>query len=91
MIDKLLVQPLQIVVGELPGAFGAYRDSYELYDRAASKVKNIHVIKGAQHYDLYDQPKTVEEACSFLIPFYQKHLWLSICIIIVYKIFIISW
>ncbi len=83
-MDKLLVQPLQIVIGEIPGAFGAYRDAYEMYDRAASKYKNVHVIKGACHYDLYDKPKPVEEAVSVLVPFFRKYLWFTIQYILIY-------
>ena len=54
LIEKLLIQPIQVIVGEKVGAFGAYRDAYEIFDRAASKEKNVHVIKDATHYDLYD-------------------------------------
>ncbi|MET9327661.1 alpha/beta hydrolase [Tsukamurella sp. NPDC003166] len=73
-VEKLLTQPLCIVVGDKPGAFGAYRDGYELLRRAASKDKQIVVAEGWSHYDLYDKPEPVKIALDALIPFYQKHL-----------------
>nr|WP_308014697.1 alpha/beta hydrolase [Nocardia coffeae] len=73
-VEVLLTQPLCIVVGDKPGAFGAYRDGVELYRRAASKDKELVVAEGWSHYDLYDQPEPVAIALSHLIPFYKKHL-----------------
>ncbi len=74
LAEHLLTQPLQIVIGEIPGGFGSYRDGYELYSKAASKDKNLFVVKGASHYDLYDQPEPVAQALEKIIPFFQKHL-----------------
>lgn len=73
-VEVLLTQPLCIVVGDKPGAFGAYRDGVELYRRAASKDKQLVVAEGFSHYDLYDKPEPVGLALRALIPFYQKHL-----------------
>lgn len=74
LAEKLLTQPLQIIVGEKVGNFGSYRDGFELYTKAASKDKNLHVVKNTSHYDLYDKPEAVAEAISVLVPFYDKHL-----------------
>jgi len=74
LADQLLTQPLLIIVGDKVGAFGSYRDGFELYNKAASKNKNIYVVKGASHYDLYDQPKVTYEALLQLIPFFKKNL-----------------
>jgi fermentation-respiration switch protein FrsA (DUF1100 family) len=74
LADKLLNQPLFIVVGDRVGAFGSYRDGFELYNKAMSKDKHIHVVHGASHYDLYDQPAATTEALEQLIPFFNKHL-----------------
>ena len=63
-----------VIVGDRVGAFGSYRDGYELFNRAASQDKQIHVVQGASHYDLYDQPKATGEALQQLIPFFRKHL-----------------
>lgn len=74
LAEVLLTQPMCIVVGDKPGAFGAYRDGCEIVERAASKEKELVVAEGWSHYDLYDQPKPVKIALDKLIPFYKKHL-----------------
>ncbi|SFE66990.1 hypothetical protein SAMN05518672_10918 [Chitinophaga sp. CF118] len=74
LAEVLLTQPLMVVVGDKVGAFGSYRDGFELFNKAASANKKIHVVKGASHYDLYDQPKAMKEALTQLIPFYKEHL-----------------
>ncbi|TXS92044.1 alpha/beta hydrolase [Parahaliea maris] len=72
--EVLLTQPLMIVIGDKPGGFGAYRDGWELYGRAASKEKQIVVAEGWSHYDLYDRPEPVDFALSRVIPFFREHL-----------------
>lgn len=74
LAEKLLTQPLQIIAGEKVGGFGSYRDAFELYGKAASTEKNLHIVKDTSHYDLYDKPEAMAEALSKLVPFYQKHL-----------------
>jgi fermentation-respiration switch protein FrsA (DUF1100 family) len=74
LAEVLLTQPICIVVGDKPGAFGGYRDGCEIVERAASKEKQLVVAEGWSHYDLYDQPKPVKIALDKLIPFYKKHL-----------------
>ncbi|MFI7529309.1 alpha/beta hydrolase [Nocardia salmonicida] len=72
--EILLTQPLCIVVGDKPGAFGAYRDAFELYERAASDDKELVVLEGVSHYELYDQPEATSQALDHLVPFFKKHL-----------------
>lgn len=72
--ETLLTQPLLVVIGDKPGAFGAYRDGWELYGRAASQAKQIFVAEGWSHYDLYDQPEPVTLAMAQIIPFFKQHL-----------------
>lgn len=74
LAEVLLTQPMCIVVGDKPGAFGAYRDGAEIVERAASTEKELVVAEGWSHYDLYDQPEPVKIALDKLIPFYKKHL-----------------
>ncbi|NED37143.1 alpha/beta hydrolase [Streptomyces sp. SID8499] len=74
LAEVLLTQPLQIIVGDVPGGFGSYRDGFELFDRARSEKKDIFVVKGASHYDLYDQPKYVDQAFEKITPFFQQNL-----------------
>lgn len=73
LVEELLTQPLQIVIGSVPGAFGSFKDGHELYERAKCE-KDLFVVEGATHYDLYDQPGPVGQAVDKLVPFYQKHL-----------------
>ncbi|PZO68303.1 MAG: alpha/beta hydrolase [Paracoccus denitrificans] len=75
LADQLLTQPLQIIIGGgQPGMFGSYRDGFALFDKARSAEKSLHIVPGATHYDLYDQPKPVDEAVEVLKGFYAEHL-----------------
>ncbi|SDE88698.1 alpha/beta hydrolase [Myxococcus virescens] len=74
LAEVLLTQPLLVVIGDKPGGFGAYRDGQEIYGRAASKQKELVVVEGASHYDLYDKPEPVAEALEKVVPFFTKHL-----------------
>lgn len=72
--EVLLTQPLMVVIGGKPGGFGAYRDGWEIYGRAASKDKHIFVAEGWSHYDLYDRPEPVALAMAKVAPFFKQHL-----------------
>lgn len=72
--EMLLTQPLMVVIGDKVGGFGAYRDGWEIYGRAASKNKHIVVAEGWSHYDLYDQPEPVALALAKLLPFFKENL-----------------
>ncbi len=75
LADKLLTQPLQVIVGGgQVGAFGSYRDGFELFNKARSDKKNILVVPGATHYDLYDQPEAVNQAVAKLKDFFGENL-----------------
>ncbi|MFT4148653.1 MAG: alpha/beta hydrolase [Paracoccaceae bacterium] len=75
MAEKLLTQPLQIIVGGgQAGAFGSYRDGFELFNKARSDNKNIFVVPGATHYDLYDKPEAVDQAVAKLKDFFGENL-----------------
>ncbi|NIG54408.1 alpha/beta hydrolase [Chitinophaga sp. Cy-1792] len=74
LAEKLLTQPLQIITGSVAGAFGSAKDGQELFERAASKQKDLYVIEGASHYDLYDGPEYVAQAVDKLVPFYKENL-----------------
>ncbi|MGV8095826.1 MAG: alpha/beta hydrolase [Mangrovibacterium sp.] len=77
LAELLLTQPLHVVVGDKVGAFGSYRDGFELFDKAASREKSIQVVQGASHYDLYDIPEYTSQALDKIIPFFKAHLELS--------------
>ncbi|MPT37528.1 MAG: alpha/beta hydrolase [Achromobacter sp.] len=72
--EVLLTQPLMVVIGDKPGGFGAYRDGWEIYSRAASADKRIVVAEGWSHYDLYDKPEPVAIAMAKLVPFFKETL-----------------
>lgn len=74
LAEKLLTQPLEIIVGDKPGSFVSYRFGYEIYNKAASKNKELTVLPGISHYDLYDQPKAVEPAVAKLTTFFNENL-----------------
>ncbi len=74
LAEVLLTQPLMAVVGDKVGAFGAYRDGCEIIGRARSAKKELVVLDGWSHYDLYDKPEPVRKALDKLIPFYREHL-----------------
>lgn len=74
LAEVLLTQPLCVVVGDQVGAFGAYRDGCEIIERAASKKKELVVVEGWSHYDLYDKPEPVGQALAKLLPFYKENL-----------------
>lgn len=74
LVEELLTQPLQIIIGSVQGAFGSYKDGHELYNRAASQNKDLLVVEGASHYDLYDQPEPVQIAVEKLATFYNEYL-----------------
>lgn len=72
--EVLLTQPLMVVIGDKPGGFGAYRDGWEIYSRAASANKHIVMAEGWSHYDLYDKPEPVAIAMAKVVPFFKEHL-----------------
>lgn len=72
--ETLLNQPIMLIFGDKPGGFGAYRDGMELYGRAASKDKEMVVIEGHSHYELYDLPAATSVAIDRLVPFFKQHL-----------------
>ena len=72
--EVLRTRPLMVVVGDKTGGFGAYRDGWEIYGRAASKDKHIVVAEGWSHYDLYDKPAAVALALGKAVPFFEEHL-----------------
>ncbi|WP_329248034.1 alpha/beta hydrolase [Actinoallomurus sp. NBC_01490] len=73
LVEELLTQPLQIIVGNRIGEFGSYQDGHELFQRATGE-KDLFVIDGASHYDLYDRPEHVGQAVEKLAAFYGDNL-----------------
>lgn len=69
--ESFLTQPLQIVAGSDAGSKWM---SDDLYQRAASQQKNLHVVKGANHMSLYDVSPYIDEAVQVLGDFFNKNL-----------------
>ncbi|MDR0214077.1 MAG: alpha/beta hydrolase [Comamonas sp.] len=69
--EAFLTQPILAVAGSNAGSKWM---SDDLIARAASQDKQLHVVNGADHMDLYDVPKYVDEAVSKLAPFFQSKL-----------------
>ncbi len=74
LADELLDQPLLVVIGDKKGAFGAYGDGHEIYEKAKSEDKQLVELPDVSHYDLYDQPKGAGEALKKVIPFFDSKL-----------------
>lgn len=74
LADELLDQPLLVVIGDKQGAFGAFRDGHEIYEKAASTDKELVVLEGVSHYDLYDQPQGAGGAITRAVPFFADRL-----------------
>jgi len=76
--ETLMTQPMMVVIGKKPGAFGAYRDGMEIYGRStASNDRQVVELDGWSHYDVYDKPEPVRLALARAVPFFRKHLGLE--------------
>lgn len=69
--DKLLTQPLLLIAGSEAGSLW---HSQELHTKAASKEKELFIIKGATHMDLYDGKQYVPQVAKKLAVFFGKNL-----------------
>lgn len=69
--DKLLTQPVLLIAGSEAGSLW---HSEELNKKAASKNKELFIVKGATHMDLYDIPKYVNQAVEKMTTFFEKSL-----------------
>ncbi|MFD1795913.1 alpha/beta hydrolase [Paracoccus aurantiacus] len=69
--EAFLTQPLLVIAGSDAGSKWM---SDDLLERAASKDKDLHVVEGANHMDMYDGEKEIAEAVGVLAPFFEKNL-----------------
>lgn len=74
LVPELLTQPLQVVVGGRRGATGQYEAGQRLFALSPATEKDLFVVEGAGHYDLYYKQAYVNQAIDRLAPFYTKHL-----------------
>lgn len=69
--EAFLTQPLLTVVGSEAGSKWM---SDDLMARAASSDKQMYVVDGANHMNLYDGESEIAEAVGVLAPFFQRTL-----------------
>jgi uncharacterized protein len=73
LVDPLLTQPLQVIVGGRRGNTGQYEAGIRLMKMAPNPV-DLMVVKGAGHYEMYDVPEYVDAAVDRLAAFYSDYL-----------------
>ena len=73
LIEELLTQPLQVILGTRRASTGSFEDGQQLWERARHK-EPIFYVEGAGHYNMYDTPNCVGQAADQLASFYDKHL-----------------
>ena len=74
LVPQLLIQPLQVVVGGRRGATGQYEAGERLFGLAPTRDKDLFVVDGAGHYDLYYKPEYVDPAVDRLATIYARRL-----------------
>ncbi|MCG8416344.1 MAG: alpha/beta hydrolase [Proteobacteria bacterium] len=57
----------------IAGSLADTREDTEEFYKAASDPKELYIVEGATHVDLYHKPNFVEEAADQLDTFYRKH------------------
>lgn len=73
LVEELLVQPLQVIVGGKLGTTFSHEAGRGLWERAPNR-RDFVVIDGADHYDMYDVPEYVDQAVEHLASLYDEHL-----------------
>ncbi|MFF0727322.1 alpha/beta hydrolase [Streptomyces sp. NPDC004134] len=73
LVDRLMTQPLQVILAGRVGNTGSYEAGMQLWKTAPNPV-DLMVIEGAGHYEMYDEPAYVDAAVERLTDFYVNHL-----------------
>lgn len=68
-IDKLLTQPLMLITGDISES--RYY-SERAYEKAASSDKELVIVEGATHVDMYDVPQYVNQAVDKMTTFFSE-------------------
>jgi len=74
LVPKLLTQPLLVIVGGKRGSTGQHEAGKALFGMAPTGDKDLLVIDGAGHYDMYYKPEYVALAIERMTRFYAQHL-----------------
>ncbi|MBE5661028.1 alpha/beta hydrolase [Staphylococcus sp. SS21] len=70
LVDKLLTQPVLFIAGSEAGTLWQSENAYE----CALEPKDIHIVEGANHFDMYDKEPFVTEAVEKMKSFYGQYL-----------------
>ncbi|MGJ9418741.1 alpha/beta hydrolase [Massilia sp. CMS3.1] len=73
LVGELLSQPIQVIVAGRLGTTFSFEDGKHLWGQATNK-KDLFVIQGAGHYDMYDKQPYVDQAAERLDSFYKEYL-----------------
>lgn len=73
LVSELLSQPIQVIVAGRLGTTLQFEDGKQLFERATNK-KDLVIIEGAGHYDMYDKAEYVDQAVEHLNVFYREIL-----------------
>lgn len=71
LIDELLTQPLLMIAGTKSDVLYV---SERAIERAASKTKELYLVEGATHIDMYDRQPYVDKAIGKITDFLNFHL-----------------
>lgn len=71
LIDELLTQPLLMIAGTKSDVLYV---SERAIERAASKTKELYLVEGATHIDMYDRQPYVDKAIGKITDFLIFHL-----------------
>jgi len=74
LVPELLTQPLLVIVGGKRGSTGQHEAGKTLFGMAPTGDKDLLVIDGAGHYDMYYKPEYVDLAIERMTRFYAQHL-----------------
>ncbi|MCS4912622.1 alpha/beta hydrolase [Staphylococcus aureus] len=70
LVDKLLTQPVLFIAGSEAGTLWQSENAY----KRALEPKDIHIVEGANHFDMYDKEPFVTEAVEKMNSFYGQYL-----------------
>ncbi len=73
LVDQLMTQPLQVILAGRKGTTHSYEAGMALWALAPNPV-DLMVLEGAGHYEMYDEPRYVDQAIDRLVAFYRAHL-----------------
>jgi uncharacterized protein len=69
-ISTLLTQPLLLVAGSKAETRWQSEEIYKF----ANEPKELVILEGASHFDMYDMPQYVDQAVAKMVPFFNEYL-----------------